>query len=195
MNRLIDWTEEMLSYLTENYPQVPTRIIAEHLGVHRKTVSAKAIELGISKGVKKDLLNRAEQITELFYDHSYSEIASILGISARTVSRTVATLGLKRSKSQDSSIRSRIRHDIIRRDKRRITFGFPQITRIKVSGYRPKTRIRHQLKKHGYIVTRGLDVVYYTTDFERNHIKEQKAQRFGLRFEPLSIRHKECINL
>lgn len=43
MNRLIDWTEEMLSYLTENYPQVPTRIIAEHLGVHRKTVSAKAI--------------------------------------------------------------------------------------------------------------------------------------------------------
>ncbi len=48
-------------------------------------------------------------------------------------------------------------------------FGLPPITRIKVVTNKPRIKMRHSLKKAGYLVIRGQNVMCITTpDMERD---------------------------
>ena len=49
MNRRIEWTEEMLSYLREHYPTESASDIADVVGCSTDTVIKKAHALGIQK--------------------------------------------------------------------------------------------------------------------------------------------------
>ena len=49
MNRMVEWTEEKLRFLRENYPTRPSHEIAEVVGCSDSTVRIKARELGIEK--------------------------------------------------------------------------------------------------------------------------------------------------
>lgn len=114
------WTDDSIAYLKENYPHTTDTAIAQHLCVNRKTVSLKAKELGLEKGIRPEWLDLAERVRELHGSHSNAEIAAITGISSRSVSRIVAVLCLRRTKKEEQSIRSRIRQDIMKREKRRV---------------------------------------------------------------------------
>lgn len=189
------WTDDSIAYLKENYPYTTDTAIAQHLCVNRKTVSLKAKELGLEKGIRPEWLDLAERVRELHGSHSNAEIAAITGISSRSVSRIVAVLGLRRTKKEEQSIRSRIRQDIMKREKRRVIFGLPPITRIKVVTNKPRIKMRHSLKKAGYLVIRGQNVMYYHPDMERDHSREDIGRKLGLRFEPWdNCINKLCVN-
>lgn len=189
------WTDDSIAYLKENYPYTTDTAIAQHLCVNRKTVSLKAKELGLEKGIRPEWLDLAERVCELHGSHSNAEIAAITGISSRSVSRIVAVLGLRRTKKEEQSIRSRIRQDIMKREKRRMIFGLPPITRIKVVTNKPRIKMRHSLKKAGYLVIRGQNVMYYHPDMERDHSREDIGRKLGLRFEPWdNCNNKLCVN-
>lgn len=189
------WTDDSIAYLKENYPYTTDTAIAQHLCVNRKTVSLKAKELGLEKGIRPEWLDLAERVRELHDSHSNAEIAAITGISSRSVSRIVAVLGLRRTKKEEQSIRSRIRQDIMKREKRRMIFGLPPITRIKVVTNKPRIKMRHSLKKAGYLVIRGQNVMYYHPDMERDHSREDIGRKLGLRFEPWdNCNNKLCVN-
>lgn len=189
------WTDDSIAYLKENYPHTTDTAIAQHLCVNRKTVSLKAKELGLEKGIRPEWLDLAERVRELHGSHSNAEIAAITGISSRSVSRIVAVLGLRRTKKEEQSIRSRIRQDIMKREKRRVIFGLPPITRIKVVTNKPRIKMRHSLKKAGYLVIRGQNVMYYHPDMERDHSREDIGRKLGLRFEPWdNCNDKLCVN-
>lgn len=189
------WTDDSIAYLKENYPHTTDTAIAQHLCVNRKTVSLKAKELGLEKGIRPEWLDLAERVRELHGSHSNAEIAAITGISSRSVSRIVAVLGLRRTKKEEQSIRSRIRQDIMKREKRRVIFGLPPITRIKVVTNKPRIKMRHSLKKAGYLVIRGQNVLYYHPDMERDHSREDIGRKLGLRFEPWdNCNNKLCVN-
>lgn len=189
------WTDDSIAYLKENYPYTTDTAIAQHLCVNRKTVSLKAKELGLEKGIRPEWLDLAERVRELHGSHSNAEIAAITGISSRSVSRIVAVLGLRRTKKEEQSIRSRIRQDIMKREKRRVIFGLPPITRIKVVTNKPRIKMRHSLKKAGYLVIRGQNVMYYHSDMERDHSREDIGRKLGLRFEPWdNCNNKLCVN-
>lgn len=189
------WTDDSIAYLKENYPHTTDTAIAQHLCVNRKTVSLKAKELGLEKGIRPEWLDLAERVRELHGSHSNAEIAAITGISSRSVSRIVAVLGLRRTKKEEQSIRSRIRQDIMKREKRRVIFGLPPITRIKVVTNKPRIKMRHSLKKAGYLVIRGQNVMYYHPDMERDHSREDIGRKLGLRFEPWdNCNNKLCVN-
>ena len=189
------WTDGSIAYLKENYPYTTDTAIAQHLCVNRKTVSLKAKELGLEKGIRPEWLDLAERVRELHDSHSNAEIAAITGISSRSVSRIVAVLGLRRTKKEEQSIRSRIRQDIMKREKRRVIFGLPPITRIKVVTNKPRIKMRHSLKKAGYLVIRGQNVMYYHPDMERDHSREDIGRKLGLRFEPWdNCNNKLCVN-
>ncbi len=189
------WTDDSIAYLKENYPYTTDTAIAQHLCVNRKTVSLKAKELGLEKGIRPEWLDLAERVRELHDSHSNAEIAAITGISSRSVSRIVAVLGLRRTKKEEQSIRSRIRQDIMKREKRRVIFGLPPITRIKVVTNKPRIKMRHSLKKAGYLVIRGQNVMYYHPDMERDHSREDIGRKLGLRFEPWdNYNDKLCVN-
>lgn len=189
------WTDDSIAYLKENYPYTTDTAIAQHLCVNRKTVSLKAKELGLEKGIRPEWLDLAERVRELHSSHSNTEIAAITGISSRSISRIVAVLGLRRTKKEEQSIRSRIRQDIMKREKRRVIFGLPPITRIKVVTNKPRIKMRHSLKKAGYLVIRGQNVMYYHPDMERDHSREDIGRKLGLRFEPWdNCNNKLCVN-
>ena len=189
------WTDDSIAYVKENYPYTTDTAIAQHLCVNRKTVSLKAKELGLEKGIRPEWLDLAERVRELHCSHSNAEIAAITGISSRSVSRIVAVLGLRRTKKEEQSIRSRIRQYIMKREKRRVIFGLPPITRIKVVTNKPRIKMRHSLKKAGYLVIRGQNVMYYHPDMERDHSREDIGRKLGLRFEPWdNCNNKLCVN-
>ena len=189
------WTDDSIAYLKENYPYTTDTAIAQHLCVNRKTVSLKAKELGLEKGIRPEWLDLAERVRELHDSHSNAEIAAITGISSRSVSRIVAVLGLRRTKKEEQSIRSRIRQDIMKREKRRVIFGLPPITKIKVVTNKPRIKMRHSLKRAGYLVIRGQNVMYYHPDMERDHSREDIGRKLGLRFEPWdNCNDKLCVN-
>ncbi len=189
------WTDDSIAYLKENYPYTTDTAIAQHLCVNRKTVSLKAKELGLEKGIRPEWLDLAERVRELHDSHSNAEIAAITGISSRSVSRIVAVLGLRRTKKEEQSIRSRIRQDIMKREKRRGIFGLPPTSRIKVVTNKPRIKMRHSLKKAGYLVIRGQNVMYYHPDMERDHSREDIGRKLGLRFEPWdNCNNKLCVN-
>lgn len=189
------WTDDSIAYLKENYPYTTDTAIAQHLCVNRKTVSLKAKELGLEKGIRPEWLDLAERVRELHGSHSNAEIAAITGRSSRSVSRIVAVLGLRRTKKEEQSIRSRIRQDIMKREKRRVIFGLPPITKIKVVTNKPRIKMRHSLKKAGYLVIRGQNVMYYHPDMERDHSREDIGRKLGLRFEPWdNCNDKLCVN-
>lgn len=190
------WTETEIAYLKDNYSGTPDEIIASKIGVSRRTISNKARELNLEKGINPGWLERAECVRDLYSTHSYTEIASITGIPVRSVARIISALELSRSDGEEKNIRSRIRRDLTDREKRRVIFGLAPLTNIKVVTNKPRIRLRHALKKAGYIVQRGRNVMYYHPGMERDHRRENAGRNLGLRFEPWeSFEHEICVNL
>ena len=185
--KVIKWTKEMIDCLCELFPVESTAYTASVLGVSEGTVKKKASELGLTKYVKSKWLERAEYIRRHFNEQSFAEIGNALGISKWGVARIAAELGLKRNRAVNSSVASRVRVDTIKRERRRILFGLSPITRLKVVCNRPRIRLRSRMKSKGYIVSRGENTIYYTSDVIRNESQEQRGRALGLRILPLPI--------
>ena len=83
---------------------------------------------------------------------------------------------------------SRVRSEIIRRERRHVLFGLAPVTKIKVVSNRARIQIRAQLKSIGYIVSLDSNTLYYTDKIERKGNLETRGIRQGLRFLPFSER-------
>lgn len=147
-------------------------------------VKRKAKEMGLQKETKSCLAERAEYVRCHFQHSSLSEMAKKLNISRTTVMRIIEKLGFKRTKEQTFQVRSRIRAEIIRRERRHVLFGLAPVTRIKVVTNRTRIQIRAQLKSIGYIVDRASNTLYYTKQLERRSSLENRGIQQGLRFLP-----------
>ena len=137
--RRINWTEAMLSRLAELYPVETTAHTAYMLQIGVTAVKEKARELGLEKLVKSRWLERAGHISRHFDNRSYAEMACDLGISRTTVSRMARKLELSRSKEMGYAMSSRVRREMVRRERRRAIFGLDPLTRLKVISHRAKT--------------------------------------------------------
>ena len=177
--RRINWTEAMLSRLAELYPVETTAHTACMLQVGVTAVKEKARELGLEKLAKSRWLERAGHISRHFDNRSYAEIADDLGVSRTTVSRMARKLGLSRSKAQGYEISSRVRREMVRRERRRAIFGLDPLTRIKVISHRAKVRIRSRLKAKGYITGVHRNILYFTVP-ERTAGSQSRQTRTGL---------------
>lgn len=187
MKKKIRWTDEMIGILSDLYPVETTSHTASVLGVCENTVKKKARELGIEKFAKAKWLERAEFIRTHFYDKSFSEIGKALGITKNSVSRIAEQIGLKRTEKETSDMKSRVRGELIKREKRRMIFGLDPISRIKVVTNRPRIKLRSWLKTKGYIVGEKRNVMYYPSGITRRHLQESRGAELGLRFLPLPI--------
>ena len=148
-------------------------------------MNKKASELGIGKFAKSKWLERAEYIRCHFYDKSFAEIGKELGISKWSVSRIAGQIGLKRTDRETSHVSSRVRGELIRRERRRMIFGLEPLTNIKVVTNRARIRLRSRLKAKGYVVSDERNVMYYPTDLERQSRQENVGIKLGLKFKSL----------
>lgn len=181
----LTWTDEMIDTLRNLYPVETNSYTASVLGVSEKSVNKKASELGIGKFAKSKWLERAEYIRNHFYDKSFAEIGKVLGISKWSVSRIAGQIGFKRTEKETSHVSSRVRGELIRRERRRMIFGLEPLTNIKVVTNRARIRLRSRLKAKGYIVSDERNVMYYPSDLERQPRQESVGIKLGLKFKPL----------
>lgn len=179
------WNERMIAVLSELYPVETTAYTAGILGMSETAVKNKARELGIIKIAKSKWLVRAEHIRSHFQEKSFSEMGRELGITKTSISRIATKLGLKRTKKEIGKVSSRIRGELIRRERRRVIFGLDPMTRIKVVSNRARVRLRSRMKGIGYIVGRERNILYYTVSLIRREHLEQRGVKLGLRFLPL----------
>jgi len=179
------WTDGQIALLTELYPVETTAYTAEMLGMSETAVKTKARQLGIEKYAKTQWMERAEHVRNNFHERSFAEIARDLNISKMSVSRIARKLGLRRTKAELFHVSSRVRRDIIRRERRRVIFGLDPITRIKVVSNRARVRLRAILKSKGYIVGDDTRVLYYAGDLKRREQLESRGLKVGLKFYPL----------
>ena len=180
------WNEEKTALLIATYPVETTAYTANLLGLCETAVKEKARKLGIVKTVKSKWMKRAEHIRSHFHEKSFSEMGRDLGISKMSVSRIAAKLGLKRTKEQISRVSSRIRGEMIRRERWHVVFGLDPVTRIKVVSNRARVRLRSRLKSIGYIVGKERNILYYAANLARRKHLEHRGTKLGLRFLPLS---------
>ena len=180
------WTEEKLAALARIFPVESTKHTATVLQMSVTAVKGKAKELGLKKETKSEWAKRADYVRSHFYHCSLSEMAGTLGISRTSVIRIIEKLGLRRTKEQNFQVTSRVRSEIIRRERRHVLFGLAPVTKIKVVSNRARIQIRAQLKSIGYIVSRDSNTLYYTDKIERKSNLETRGIRQGLRFLPFS---------
>ena len=173
-----DWTDRMLTVLVELYPVETTAYTAAALNLSESTVKLKARELGLVKMAKSRWMERADYIRNHFQECSFSEIGKALGI-------TRMSLGLKRSSEEKHLISSRIRTQMVKRERRRIVFGLEPVTGIRVISNRAKVRVRSNMKSNGYIISEEHNVIYYTGTTERRERLESRGIRLGLHILPL----------
>lgn len=184
----------MIRTLRELYPVETTPFTASVLGVSEKTVTNKAKELGIEKYAKSKWLERAEYIRTHFLTKSFAEIGRDLGIAKWSVARIAEQIGLKRTDKETGNVSSRVRTELIKREKRRMIFGLDPITHIKVVTNRPRIKLRAWLKSKGYVVGEQKNVMYYPSDIMRRHAQETRGLRMGLRFMPLPASEETLLS-
>ena len=179
-----EWTDYHTGLLRELYPVETIERTAEIIGFSPTTIKGKARKYGLGKGMNVEWLDKAAIVRNNFDTHSYAEIGNMIGATKTTVARIAGKLGLRRTRQENRGIRSRVRHDMVKREKRRVIFGFDPVTRIKVVTNRTKIRLRSELKAAGYIVERAANILYFKSEDKRDEKKELKASQHGLRFAP-----------
>lgn len=179
------WSDEMIETLKELYPIETIETVASRLNVGKSAVKIKATELGIEKGIKREWLEKAIAVRELHTTHSISEISEKVGMAPRSVSRIISYLGLKREKGDERHIRSRIRKDLVKRERRRMIFGLQPLTNIKVVSNRKKIALRHKLKSQGCEVSRNATVIYYPDNIDLRPEYFEQSEKLGLHLLPI----------
>lgn len=95
-------------------------------------------------------------------------------------------LGKKRDRERIEKSRQ-TRNETIRKDRIRLHFGLPQISKMRLTynGYtkqhRTKAIHRHLFRKFNYIVERGSDEIYYDEETQRRPMMEANAYKYGLK--------------
>lgn len=126
------------------------------------------------------------QISNMIEEYSYSEIAARLHLHVASVKSNVKKYNITRSKEATAGIRSRIRKNMIKSERRRALFGFDQHTNLKVFTNPERMRLKLYLKRYNYIIrSRGSMVVYYNENTKRVRDYEERGRKVGLKFEQL----------
>lgn len=128
----------------------------------------------------------ASQTRELLNSHSNSEIAEKLKVSLSTIKRVIRENGLRRSRTDQESIRSRKRKELIRAERRRAIFGLDQKTDIKVFTNRERNNLKYCLKRRNYLfLHRGDNTAYFDENTNRFPPYEERGKKLGIRFKQL----------
>lgn len=123
------------------------------------------------------------RIIGLAASRSISEVAKEVGCSGSTVSTVIREAGVVRSAADKAAIRSRVRSEYVRAERRRAIFGLDQKSSLKVFSNRDRAILKYCLKRKGYIfVERGDTTAYFDADTRRDRAYEEKGRKLGLRF-------------
>lgn len=189
--RPIQWTDDMIETLSNNFAALSVRELADMLGVSKNTVTRQAEKLGLSRNRVPVWRLKLEQINTLYESCPVTEIAKLTSLSEKSVRLALRHLGIFTDRSNAVS---RARKMLFNKERTRVLFGLNQKTRLRVVFYREQSLLRCHLKKAGYVVdANDPKTLYYPTGITRIKLSEESGKRLGFVFKPLGSTNE--INL
>lgn len=180
------WREDHDRVLKERFHTDYIHEIASYLCCTTSTVSRHARLLGLRKKNRSGRNHDARTLVEMEYPNlSYREMAVRTGLCKNTIYLIARELGLSRTPEQKSAIKSRLREELIRSERRRALFGLEPRTNIKVGSDTRKIRLRGNLKRHGYLADDDGTTFYYYAGLRRHPVREEHGRKLGFKFLPL----------
>lgn len=173
--------------LAERFSKEHVTRIAKSLGVSYKTAWNKVSGMGLKRERPTGFKSWARDVVrENFHDHSITEMARMAKVCRKTIIEAARELGLRRTPEEKRAISSRIRREMLEKERIRANWGFPPKTKLKVFVNHKKSALRYTMTRFGYILDDDdRDTLYYESDLKRHLVREEHGREMGLRFLPL----------
>lgn len=202
-------TEKQIAWIVKHYQHTKNDDILAKYGIGEATLHRVARKYGLKKTTR---FTKKAQRNATMYAHEACRIYGIYDERSRQMKQLAAErkargeripgsfqpgesnldrLGKRRFRKCIEKATASMR-ELRRKERIRLHFGLPQQTKLNISynGYTPQMKKkaihRHIFRKHGYIVERGDDVVYYDSTTTRKPIMEANAYKYGLKVEELN---------
>lgn len=180
-------TPEQQDWLREHFATTLNKDVAAHLGVSLRTTVRLARELGLEKdpawfhGV---VMERCAMMAEANRGEGNAGKANLLKYGKRYRFKPGVTsrerLGDERE-CQRLEKSAATRRETIRKERMRINWGLEQETKLKIGHCKPKTALRYNLKRRGYIIPgRGANIAFFDSATRRSETMEQHARQRGI---------------
>lgn len=183
-------TETQREYLIANFPNTKNQECADALGVSLRTIIRMARQLGLVKTaefIKAMQRNAAElgaRVNRALGGNKGTANLLKYGIAYRFKKGQYSLAN--KSEEELADIYRKVgetRKKTIKAEQRRVLFGLEQKTKLRVvSCSRSKLSLRHNLRKHGYIIGRASNEATITAGTRRSEIMEKRAEKLGIRF-------------
>lgn len=165
-------TEEQRQWLIDNYPIKLTRECAEHLGLTLLQTQQSAQRMGLKKTQFIKSLSSSIN-SRMGHDKAMAsgrkEWRFQRGV--KNIDRFGKEVEERRAKSMSAGMLN-----VFRAERRRILFGLPQKTRLKLcTGGRRRSTQRSRLRRMGYDVPYGSNIAYILPTTKRNLDYESKT--------------------
>ena len=176
--------------MVENFADTKNAELAARLGCGESTVHRLARQLGLTKSreymvrCNRNSLEACWLANKGEGNHGKNNLI-IYGARYRFKKgeRPIDRIGAEGEARRLEKVRAK-RNELIRRERLRIKWGLPQLTKIKLvldeKAGQLQRMSRYALKQKGYIVTRGAKVIYYDGSTQRSAIVERNARKKGL---------------
>ncbi len=185
-----NFTEQQVQYLVANFADTKNAELAARLGCGESTVHRLARQLGLTKSreymvrCNRNSLEACWLANKGEGNHGKNNLI-IYGARYRFKKgeRPIDRIGAEGEARRLEKVRAK-RNELIRRERLRIKWGLPQLSKIKLvldeKAGQLQRMSRYALKQKGYIVTRGAKVIYYDGSTQRSAIVERNARKKGL---------------
>ena len=185
-----NFTEQQVQYLVANFADTKNAELAARLGCGESTVHRWARQLGLTKSreymvqCNRNSLEQCWEHNRIFGNAGHAYIVEAgKPYRFKKGERPIDRLG-EEGEARRRKKSSATRNDIIRRERLRIKWGLPQLTKIKLvldeKAGQLQRMARYALKQRGYIVSRGAKVIYYNGSTRRSAVVERNAVKKGL---------------
>ena len=180
-------TQEQERWLAERYPVTKNAELAERLGVSWRTVVRLAHARGLAKSrefIVAVQREGAEAARVMNSGEGNKGKANLLKYGAayrfKPGVSSVERLGEDVERERLRKAHEK-RNATIRRERVRIKWGLPQLTKMRLVSNRKHRALRYALKKRGYIVARASTTAFYDDSTDRSLIVERHATAVGFK--------------
>jgi hypothetical protein len=175
-------TEDQKNWIVKHFKNTKNDVIIEKLGINHSSLHRFARLMGLKKTKQFQKKCQAHATSEARKANQRNnwppkgyKIPRRDEFSYKPGVTPEQRLGKKRNAERIRTSAAK-RRETLKAEKRRVLFGLEQKTKLKVvAAPHKKVSYRYVLKKRGYIVTRGSNVVYYDSNTSRSERAERTA--------------------
>ena len=181
--------ENMKEWLIKHYKHTANKEIQDKFGITHYMLHKYAKEFGLKKSyqfIRKVAKANSEKGLEVLAEKGWPPKGYVIPNQEKRIESIKARKGVKLKKEHVEKMQKGINRTISA-EKRRVLFGLPQKTKLKVvKAPKGKIHCRWKMRKLGYIIDKGGNVAYYNETTIRNKHFEERIKQYGVMIQELN---------